>query len=336
MKRILISAFACDPTKGSESLNGWNWAVELAGKGFEVHCLTRYVNKENINKRKIPANLIFHFIRLPFKLEFLYTFSKPTMYLYYVFWQFLAYKKGAFLLNRYQFVISHHLSWGSIQMGSFLYKLNIPFVFGPAGGGQIAPKNFSEYFGAHWKTELKREKISKWLLNYNPGCKTMLKKSFAVLVSNEDTYNMVKKIRDTQIYFILDAALPKSFYPSKKIIKNYEKAELKLLWVGRFLSRKGILLVVDVMRELKHIPEITLTVVGDGEMRDEFLERIEKYELKEKIFWEGVVSHQEVRNYYADNDIFFFTSLRDSCPAQLIEAFSFSLPVITLDLHGKQ
>jgi len=32
---------------------------------------------------------------------------------------------------------------------------------------------------------------------------------------------------------------------------------------------------------------------------------------------------------------FFFTSLRDSCPMQLLEAMAYSLPVVTLDLHGQ-
>ncbi len=32
---------------------------------------------------------------------------------------------------------------------------------------------------------------------------------------------------------------------------------------------------------------------------------------------------------------FFFTSLRDSCPMQLVEAMAFGMPVVTLDLHGQ-
>jgi glycosyltransferase involved in cell wall biosynthesis len=34
-------------------------------------------------------------------------------------------------------------------------------------------------------------------------------------------------------------------------------------------------------------------------------------------------------------DVFIYTSLRDSFPGQILEAQYFSLPVITLDLHGQ-
>ena len=37
---ILLSAYGCEPHKGSEGGVGWNWALQLA-KGSEVHVVTR-------------------------------------------------------------------------------------------------------------------------------------------------------------------------------------------------------------------------------------------------------------------------------------------------------
>ncbi|MFD2146923.1 hypothetical protein [Mucilaginibacter antarcticus] len=48
MRRLLLSVFACNPSMGSEDGNGWNWAVGLAAKGYNVHCLTRSINREGI------------------------------------------------------------------------------------------------------------------------------------------------------------------------------------------------------------------------------------------------------------------------------------------------
>ena len=40
MKKILMSAFSCQPGKGSEPGVGWNWSVQAA-KNADVYVLTR-------------------------------------------------------------------------------------------------------------------------------------------------------------------------------------------------------------------------------------------------------------------------------------------------------
>jgi glycosyltransferase involved in cell wall biosynthesis len=332
---ILLSAFACDPTRGSEPGNGWNWAIGLANKGFEVHCLTRVVGIPGIEKQEKPDNLYFHFVALPIGLERLYKFSTAGMYLYYLLWQWVAYKKARQLKKHNEFTVAHHVTWGSLQMGSFMYKLGVPFIFGPAGGGQSAPIPFKEYFLNHWSAENKREVLSSLLLRFNPGCRNMLRKAKVVLVSNPQTFDMARSMGTENVHLSLDAALPETFFPSGRIEKSPKDGKLKLLWTGRFMPRKGILLLLDVMRELVNHPDITLSVVGDGEMRNIFLDRIKEYGLENTVFWKGAVNHEEVKEYYRSHDVFFFTSLRDSCPAQLLEAMAFSMPVITLNLHGQ-
>ena len=335
MDKILISAFSCNPNKGSESLNGWCWSNTLAHKEFEVFVLTRSIEKNDIEKKANLKNLNFYYISLPFGLEKMYHFSQPTMYLYYILWQWKAYKIAKKLTTNNHFHRVHHISWGSIQQGSFLYKLGIPFIFGPAGGGQEAPPSFKSYFKEHWKSEIKRKIFGRILFLLNPGCKKMLKSAFAVLVSNKDTLLLAKKAGSKNIGVTLDAALPTTFFPPYFIERNLKNENLKLLWVGRFLPRKGLLLVLEVMKKIRTSPNISLTIVGDGEMRKYVSEKIDEYGLQETVKWIGSVPFESVKEYYKSHDAFFFTSLRDSCPAQLIEAMAYGLPIITIDLHGQ-
>lgn len=333
--KILLSAFACDPKEGSEKGNGWNWAVGLSAEGYEVHCLTRDVAKENILELAGANNIIFHFIKLPFGLEKLYQSSQALMYLYYLIWQYKAYLMAKQLCKTIDFKIVHHVTWGSVQLGSFMYKLPIPFIFGPAGGGQTAPVAFKKYFTNGWGAEEKRNKVSVFLLKFNPAARKMYAAASAIWVSNPDTAQLIKNNGGKKVMSTLDAALPNTFFPASFTPKKSNPNELKLLWVGRFMPRKGILLVLEVMNTLKHISGITLTVVGDGEQKDEFLTMIEKLGLSNTVFWKGKVPFEKVKEYYSTHDAFFFTSLRDSCPAQLIEAMAYGLPIITINLHGQ-
>jgi glycosyltransferase involved in cell wall biosynthesis len=46
------------------------------------------------------------------------------------------------------------------------------------------------------------------------------------------------------------------------------------------------------------------------------------------------VPFSQVEQYYRNSDVFVFCSLRESFGSQLNEAMAFSLPLITLDIHG--
>ena len=70
--KIFISAYACEPQKGSEPGIGWNVVNELA-KYHEVHVLTRSNNREAIEAALIGRNEavpVFHYYDLPKWLTF--------------------------------------------------------------------------------------------------------------------------------------------------------------------------------------------------------------------------------------------------------------------------
>lgn len=336
MQKVLLSAYACDPTKGSEAGNGFNWAKKIAELGYEVYCLTTVRGQSGIrSESNLPSNLKFVFVEMPSWLNTFYYKSTLGMYLHYLYWQWRAYKKAKQLHKEMTFDLAHHVTWGSIQQGSFLYKLNVPFIFGPAGGGQASPRAFQKYFHEHWSVEVKREKMSMLLQRLNPACKPMIRKAKVVLATNNDTLLLAQRLGGQKVVHVFDAALPKTFFPEMKPEVALDQKELRLLWVGRFLPRKGILLVLEVMEKLKQYPNITLTVVGDGEMKELFLASMEAKQLHKQVTWTGKVPFSEVKKYYENHDAFLFTSLRDSSPAQLIEAMAYGLPIITLDLHGQ-
>jgi glycosyltransferase involved in cell wall biosynthesis len=214
-----------------------------------------------------------------------------------------------------------------------MYKLKIPLIFGPAGGGQIAPLAFKKYFKQYWNVEEKRELVSRFLLKFNPAFRNMIKSAKHVLISNVETRNLVFRSKMTNSAIVLDGSLPESFFPVHNSIRNDGK-KLKLLWIGRLLPRKGILLVTEVMTHLRDYPDISLTIVGDGEMRTYLEQEIKQLGLS-NVYYHGAVLYEKVKEYYASHDVFFFTSLRDSGGVQLLEAMAYGLPIVTLKLHGQ-
>src|SRR5579859_2558519 len=139
--KILLSAYACEPNKGSEPGVGWNWALALARRGYEVHVLTRSNNRKAIeNDPKWSRSLLhFHFYDLPAWGRFWKRWS-GGIYLYYLLWQIGVYKFAKTLHAREKFETVQHITFVSHRQPSFMGRLGIPFIFGPVGGGESMPK----------------------------------------------------------------------------------------------------------------------------------------------------------------------------------------------------
>ncbi len=333
--KVLYSAYACDPNRGSEFGNGWNWTYNSILNGHEVWCLTSMKSYASIQKELEVLNnpnLHFIFVSVPRWVDYIYRYG-PFIYFSYLFWQHRAYIKAKQLHKENSFDIIHHTTWGSLQLGSSLWKLKVPMIFGPCGGGQFPPKAFKKYFYEFWKTEVSRRWVSQILLKINPNVKKTLSNAELILTTNNETFEMANSNGAKNVKLFLDTSLPENFFPEEFPIRKL-KNKIKILWVGRLFARKGLPLVLEALSKVDKSFHFELTVLGEGPMDKYITQWNKEFGLEDRIKWEGRVSWEAVKDAYKSHDIFMFCSLRDSSAAQLLEAMAYGLPIITLNLHG--
>ncbi|WP_375447777.1 glycosyltransferase family 4 protein [uncultured Fibrella sp.] len=337
MKNVLISAYACIPERGSEEGNGWYYSSIVSQSNHRVWCLTRSMNKKALDEKlaQVPhPNLTYVYVETPDWVEKVYYWGLIGMYFHYLYWQWAALKTARPLNRQHNFDIVHHVSYGSLQLGSLLYKLNRPFIFGPIGGGQEAPDSMRHYFKGHWKKEKMRTLVSQLLLRFNPGCFEAIQKADHVLVWNEDTRRKIEWLGRTRGVTKEFSGISEAFIPPTPLIHTPGPV-LQLVWVGRLMPRKALELTLHGLSKVDRRLPVQLTVVGDGEMGQYMPEYLSRYNLTDRVNWTGYVGYEQVKAFYQQADVFFFTSLRDTGPAQLLEAMAYSLPVVTLNIHGQ-
>lgn len=342
LKKVLLSAYACSPFRGSEPGNGWSWATQLTQRGFDVYCFTNVEDKkeilEAVEKKGLP-NLHFIFVELPYGLDkFLLDTSSKKIYFHYLLWQKKAAKIALKMHKAAPFDIGHHVTFGSLQQGHFLWKLpGLKIIFGPVGGGQKALPVLKEYFGEAWKTEKIRNFLSNWAIRFNKNFKRSVLHSDFTLVTNTDTLNMAKTVKrcDPQkISFMPDTAVP-AIMENIPFQQREPGKKLKLLWVGRLLPRKGLNLVLEALSYVPAGVDYSLTIVGGGERFKNIDSWIKEFGVDaSRLNILGQIPFVEVVEEYKKADVFIFCSLRDSFGAQFTEAMAFALPVITLNIHG--
>jgi glycosyltransferase involved in cell wall biosynthesis len=84
----------------------------------------------------------------------------------------------------------------------------------------------------------------------------------------------------------------------------------------------------------KEYPDATLTIAGDGYMKESLKEMTKKLGLSENVTFMGYVEGDELVQYYDDADIFINGSRRDNMPISILEAFSSGLPVVSTNPMG--
>lgn len=334
--KVLLSAYACDPYKGSEEGSGWNWAYNLAKSGCKVCVITTPIGKPSIERyleNSKVENLEFMYVdwtigKINFEKVLNFKFS---YYIKYIIWQYKILSIAKKLDEKLKFDIIHHVSWGSLQLGSVLWKLNKPFIFGTVGGGQITNKIFKNEFGNAWRVEKIREFITNFKVFKMLDTGKAAAKADLVLVTNKETLILAKNYGARNVKLMLDTSIPEEYLHS--ITKKEKNEKIKILWVGRLGKRKGLSLFLKIVQNVKN-PNVEFFVIGgEGDSRYEIEDFINK-KRDNRLKWLGQIDWTEVKKYYEIADLFVFTSLRDSFGSQVLEAMAHGLPVVALNQFG--
>ena len=325
---VLLSAYACRPNAGSEPGTGWNWALHLAEAGCEIYLFTASRNRNSIDaylQEKPCPRLHPYYADVPW-LDPMSSGAK-----HYLLWQWITLRQARSLAREIAFDVVHHVSYGSVHLPTQLWRLGVPTIFGPVGGGQTTPESLLPYFGGDEKKERKRTRMTHllpWLWFY----RAWMKRISIVLATNKDTLALAENAGCRRVQLLCDTGSRQDFRAEMPRVFN-KASPVRLLWVGRFLPRKGLPLALDALAQAR--PEIHLTLVGDGLPAETVERMIADRSLIGRVHWEGArLTWMQVREAYATHDALLFTSLRDSFGSQNLEAMSVGLPVITLNLSG--
>jgi glycosyltransferase involved in cell wall biosynthesis len=109
----------------------------------------------------------------------------------------------------------------------------------------------------------------------------------------------------------------------------------RILSVGRLIARKGFNYLIDAIRLLRtDIPDIHLTIVGNGQERESLLRKILDAHLEHQVSMRTNVPDEELAELYQECDVFVLANVMldngdcEGSPTVLIEASSCGKPVI--------
>jgi len=114
---------------------------------------------------------------------------------------------------------------------------------------------------------------------------------------------------------------------------NFSNGHFILGSVGSLIPKKGHRFLIEAAIELtKHIPELKIVIVGDGESKQTLSSLTEKADLQEKFIFTG--ARKDVPELMKIMDVFILPSLQEGFPRTLLEAMYIGLPIIATNISG--
>ncbi len=102
---------------------------------------------------------------------------------------------------------------------------------------------------------------------------------------------------------------------------------------GRFVVQKGHKYLVEAAHQLeKNCPNIYFILLGDGPLRSELDEQIEKHELTERFIFPGLLSDH--RDYVFASDLYVHPAIVEPYGIVLVEAMAAGLPIVASNVGG--
>ena len=334
--KIFVSAYACEPGLGSEIGVGWHWVLEMS-KYFELWVLTRKSNCHTIEPwiTAHPEYSNIHFLYYDWpKWARFWKKGLRGVRTYYNIWQVCTNSIVKRTMQENGISIYHHLTYGNALWKVSSYGQRQFFIWGPIGGLETIPKEFSCRYGWKWRMIERTRRVVVKLLPMNFGFKKRCRNADLILCKTDITQSLIPEKYRGKAVLQTDVAVERMECQQESDYSE-ECGCLNLITVGRLDAWRGFDLCIEALsKAVREHHNIRLTIVGSGtdEMR---LKRLsDEQEVKDKVTFTGKVSGEEYKQLLRRADAVINASLKEGAVTVSFDCIALGKPLICLDTTG--
>lgn len=334
--KILISAYSCEPGRGSERGVGWNVAREVAKK-HEVWVLTRPDESKDAIEAELAANpvpnLHFVYFTLPFWQDSLRLGQSGAMQIHYYLWQIQAYFVAQRLHQDIGFDVAHHVTFVKYSAPSLLSFLPIPFIWGPVGGGESAPAKFWKDFSLRARFyEIARDLVRS-IGERDPLVGLTIKNSAVVRATTDDTAKRLYRMGASQVQIVPEVGLLNEEIAVLNQCPLPSSQPVRFISMGRLLHWKGFHLGIQAFAKAD-LSDAEYWLLGEGPELDNLQKLAQDCGVADRVKFWGFLPREQTLERLAESQVLVHPSLHDSGGWVCVEAMASGRPVICLNLGG--
>ncbi|AKD55341.1 glycosyltransferase family 4 protein [Spirosoma radiotolerans] len=344
MKRILVSAYAISPYRGSEYGAAWNTILNLAkehklwvlygisdehmGDTDSLKNYLKYNHIANVDFIEVRANKLALSINLLNKIGFGWMF-----YLAYYLWQKSAFDTAKRIVDEQDIQLVHQLGPIGFREPGFLWKLNKPFVWGPIGGTVKIDDRLLVGRSTKSKFLFNSKNIINWYqLQYSSRVRQAMNRANILIAATSADQQNIKKYYGLPSYLLSEQGPIATLELDDNRYLNTLDC-LEIIWCGTLIDRKNLSLLLQALAFVKR-RKWKLHVVGAGPLLQSLNDLAIALQINDQIEWHGLVERQEALRIMANAHLHIITSITEGNPSVMFEALSYGVPTLTLDHSG--
>lgn len=337
--KILIEAYECSPVREHAPGASWQIISRLA-QWFDVWVLTeqtQYAQEviDYLNEHpELAQKLHFHFI--PRRKKEGFDRKRPPLpireTLDYRRWQKDAFRVAQHLHQKIQFDVVHHLRSNSFRQPGYLWKLDIPFIWGPMGGTRSVNPGLLSGLDLISKTQYRvRNLINSFQFRYDPHVRNAIQNAKCILTQTSGDQQNLQQVHDRNSIVLHEQAT--SF--QKSWVHTYDgQRELNIAWVGRCIAGKALHFLLEAIAMMNEKNKISLHVIGNGPSLEQWKRQSRKLGVDDQCSWHGWLDPKQANKIMSYCDMLASTSILEGTPATIMNAMSLGVPVMTLKHCG--
>ena len=334
--KILMSAYACEPGRGTELGVGWNTAREVA-RYHEVWVLTRPDDgreaiEAELTRNPVP-NLHFIYFTLPI-LGSIWKLGQGAFQVHYYLWQIQAYFVALQLHREIGFDIAHHVTFVKYSTPSFLSLLPIPFILGPVGGGESTPKAFKQNFSGRGKIYEFLRSLSRWVGEHDPFTRMTVRRSILNWATTAETAERMIQMGASNVEVVSQVGLLAEEVAYLGQFPLPDTSPLRFISIGRFLHWKGFHLGLQAFAKANLAKETEYWLIGKGPEQERLQQLACELGIASQVKFLAEMPRDKLLQKLGTCLALIHPSLHESGGFVCIEAMASGQPVICLDLGG--
>jgi glycosyltransferase involved in cell wall biosynthesis len=337
-QRALLMAYWCHPESGMEARIGWYRAIRAA-KLWDTWIMFSNDQDLDLLLDRIDAAGVSDSLNLvcipPTQLERWLARCPQFFYWSYGLWQRRAYAVAKQLHGETPFDLVHQVSFCGYRQPGHVWKLGVPFVFGPVGGTQNFPWRFLPAVDlAGGIREAVRNVVNSWQLRFSLAVRRACRSAAAVLAANSTGQRDLSRAQRIPVIEQLETGVERCPTRLRQKRQRRPNDPLRILWTGRLETWKALPLLLKALAQLPKSCRYELRILGVGKCRQRWQRLAERLGIADHIAWLGWGTYSELLPHYPWADVFAFTSLRDTSGSGLLEALAAGVPIVGVNHQG--
>lgn len=336
--KVLVNAYACNPCRGSEHAVGWGLICELAKRhdlwvlAEEEKCrvdIERYLADNPAFAERVK----FHFLR-KHRNRWLRKLWPPSYYWFYRRWQRDALALAHELQGKVGFDLVHQLTMVGFREPGYLWRLGIPFVWGPVGGMGLFPWRFLPrlgWYGAIYYLGYNFFNLFQMCCLFRPR-RAATAAGRGLIAATRENREGARRYWGRESSVISEVGLP----PAGTVLMPNTRGNdpLRVIWSGQHNPGKALDLALEALAMLPGSVAWELHVLGDGTCTAGWRKLAVALGVGERCQFHGWLGRNEALQAMASGHVMAITSLRDLTATVTIEALANGLPIVCLDHCG--